>query len=157
MKKVLIALDYNPTAQIVAESGFSMAESMGAETILLHVISEAIHYSSTLYSPIVGFTGYTKLSPLELNNIETLRKASEHYLQEMKQHLGNKNIHTLVREGNLAETILNAAKENQADIIVMGSHSQKWLENTLMGSVAEKVLKHTTLPLMIVPNKKTDK
>ena len=156
MKKVLIALDYDPTAQSVAERGFLMADSMGAETILLHVISEPIHYSSALYSPILGFNGYIDLSPLELNNIDTLKKASEHYLQKMKQHLGNNGIHTLVRDGDFAETILNVAKEKHADIIVMGSHSRKWLENIIMGSVVEKVLKHTTLPLFIIPTKKTD-
>ena len=40
MKKVLIALDYDPTAQKVAETGFSLAKTMGAEVILLHVISD---------------------------------------------------------------------------------------------------------------------
>jgi nucleotide-binding universal stress UspA family protein len=40
MKKVLIALDYNPTAQKVAEVGFSMAKSMNAEVSLLHVIAD---------------------------------------------------------------------------------------------------------------------
>ena len=37
MKKILIALDYNPTAQKVAEVGFSMAKSMNAKVLLLHV------------------------------------------------------------------------------------------------------------------------
>ena len=41
-KKVLIALDYNPTAQKVAEVGFSMAKSMNAEITLLHVISDPV-------------------------------------------------------------------------------------------------------------------
>jgi len=35
----------------------------------------------------------------------------------------------------------------------MGSHSRKWLENILIGSVDEKVLHHTTIPLFIVPTK----
>ena len=39
MKKVLIALDYNPTAQKVAEHGFELATAMKAEIILLHVIT----------------------------------------------------------------------------------------------------------------------
>jgi hypothetical protein len=42
----------------VAEVGFSMAKSMNAEVILLHVISDPIYYSSTEYSPIMGLTGY---------------------------------------------------------------------------------------------------
>ena len=57
MKKVLIALDFNPTAQKVAEIGFSMAKSMNAEVILLHVITDPVFYSTAGYSPIMGFTG----------------------------------------------------------------------------------------------------
>ena len=61
MKKVLIALDYNPTAQKVAEAGFSMAKAMNAEVILLHVISDPVYYSSTEYSPIMGFNGFMEM------------------------------------------------------------------------------------------------
>jgi nucleotide-binding universal stress UspA family protein len=50
---------------------------------------------------------------------------------------------------------LEAAKEQHADFVVLGSHSQKWLENVIMGSVAEKVLRLTTIPLHIIPTKKT--
>jgi len=43
-----------------------------------------------------------------------------------------------------------------ADIIVMGSHSRKWLESIIMGSETEVVLKKTVIPLFIVPTKKQD-
>jgi len=58
MKKILIAIDYDPTAQKVAEEGFELAKTMGAEVVLLHVIADPVYYSSTDYSPIMGFTGY---------------------------------------------------------------------------------------------------
>jgi len=53
VKKVLIALDYDPTAQKVAEKGFVLAKTMGAEVILLHVITDPVYYASTEYSPIM--------------------------------------------------------------------------------------------------------
>lgn len=155
MKKVLIALDYNPTAQKVAEVGFSMAKAMNAEVILLHVISDPVYYSTTEYSPIMGFNGYLETAQLQLNSDGALKKATQHFLNKSKNHLGDKSIKTLVKEGDFAETILTTAKELNADIIVMGSHSRKWLENILMGSVTEKVLHNTSIPLFIVPTKKT--
>ena len=156
MKKVLIALDYNPTAQKVAEIGYSIAKAMKAEVILLHVILDPVYYSSEEYSPIMGmsFTGYKNMDLLQLENVEGLKKASQLFLDKSKHHLGDKTIETLVREGNCAETILKAADELHIDIIVMGSHSRRWLENILMGSVAEKVLHHSTIPLFIIPTKK---
>jgi len=156
MNKVLIALDYNPTAQKVAEVGFSMAKSMNAEVILLHVITDPVFYSTSGYSPIMGFRGYIDMSPMQLDSIDGLKNASLQYLDKSKQHLGDKTIQTIVKEGDFADSILETAKELHADIIVVGSHSRKWLENILMGSVTEKVLHHTSIPLFIVPTKKRD-
>jgi nucleotide-binding universal stress UspA family protein len=154
MKKVLIALDYNPTAQRVAEIGFSMAQAMKAEVTLLHVVSDPVYYSSVEYSPIMGFNGFMETGQLQWNSIEALKQASLHFLDKVRHHLGEKTIHTLVEEGDFADSILKTAKEMHADVIVMGTHSRKWLENIVMGSVAEKVLHHSTLPVFIIPTKK---
>jgi nucleotide-binding universal stress UspA family protein len=89
-----------------------------------------------------------------LESIDGLKKASLQYLDKTKQHLGDKTIQTIVKEGDFADTILETAKEIHAEIIVVGSHSRKWLENVVMGSVTEEILHHTTIPLFIVPTKK---
>jgi nucleotide-binding universal stress UspA family protein len=154
MKKILIALDYGPTAQKVAEEGYKLAKTSGAEVTLLHVVSDATYYSSTDYSPIMGFTGYVNTNPLDLNTIEVLKKASLKFLDKTRTHLGDTTIRTMVAEGDFANTILRSAKSVNANIIVLGSHSRKWLENIVMGSVAEEVLRHTAIPLFIIPTKK---
>lgn len=154
MKKVLIAMDYDPTAQKVAEVGFSMAKAMNAEVILLHVMTEPVYYSSPEFSPIMGFSGFIDMKKKLSDNLEELKNATQDFLDKSKQHLGDKTIQTLVVEGDIAESIIKTAKKSHADIIVMGSHSKKWLENILMGSVTEKVLHHTSIALFIVPTKK---
>jgi len=154
MKKVLIALDYDPTAKKVAEVGFDFAKAMGAEIVLLHVVSDPVYYSSTDYSPIMGFTGYMNMDPLQLNAVEELKNASLKFLDKTRSHLGDANIQTAVEEGDLASTILKTAKKLEADVIVIGSHSQKWLENIVMGSVTEEVLRQSVIPLFIIPTRK---
>lgn len=153
-KKVLIALDYDNTAQRVAEEGYSMARAMKAEVVLLHVISDPTLYSAPGHVTIMGFAGHVGVDPIQTESIDGLRKASQFYLDKSKIHLGDESIITLVKEGGLAESVLSAAEEINADIIVMGSHSRKWMENIIMGSVTEKVLRHTLIPLFIVPTKK---
>jgi nucleotide-binding universal stress UspA family protein len=153
IKKVLIALDYDPTAQKVAETGFSLAESMKAEAILLHVIADATYYSALEYSRIEGSMGFSKNELLHLFD-DGLKKAMKHYLDKTKQHLGDETIKTLVKEGDFAESILKAAKDQHVDIIVMGSHSRRWLDEILVGSVTEKVLHQSSIPLFIIPTKK---
>jgi nucleotide-binding universal stress UspA family protein len=154
MKKVLIALDYNPTAQKVAETGYSLAKALNAKVILLHVITDPMFYATSEFSPIMGYNGYVDVSPTILESIDGLKDASLQYLDKTKQHLGDDTIQTLVEEGDTAKTILNTAENQHADVIVMGSHSQKWLENIVMGSVTEKVLNLSSVPLFIIPTKK---
>ncbi len=156
MKKVLIALDYDPTAQRVAEIGFSMATAMKAEIILLHVIADPTFYSSLEYSPITGFVGYMDLSNLQSNGVDGLNNASLQYLEKIKQHLGLKTIKTIIKEGDSAESILASAKELHVDMIVMGSHSRRWLEKILVGSVTQKVLNQTIVPILIIPTKQKE-
>jgi nucleotide-binding universal stress UspA family protein len=155
VSKVMISLDYNPTAQKVAEAGFLLAKSMNAEVVLLHVITDPVFYSTAGYSPIMGFTGYGYIGVEQLESVDELKKASLQYLEKSKQHLGDNNIQTMVKEGDFADTILETAKEVNSDIIVIGSHSRKWLENIVMGSVTEKVLRQTSIPLFIIPTKKS--
>ena len=153
MKKILIAIDYDPTAQKVAEEGFELAKTMGAEVVLLHVIADPVYYSSTDYSPIMGFTGYLDTDLLQLSTIDELKKASLHFLEKTRIHLGDPNIDIIVEEGDFAKTILKTAKHLNVSTIVMGSHSRKWLENIVMGSVTNDVLHRSSIPLFIVPTK----
>jgi nucleotide-binding universal stress UspA family protein len=156
MKKVLIALDYDQSAQKVAEEGYKLAKAMVAEVVLLHVMTEPAYYASTAYSPVMGFGGFGDMDFLQPDIIEELKKVSINFLEKSKHHLGDDTIQTLIKEGNVADTINEAAKELHADIVVIGSHSRKWLESIVMGSVTEKVLHHTLVPLFIIPTKKQD-
>ncbi|HZL08559.1 MAG TPA: universal stress protein [Prolixibacteraceae bacterium] len=154
MKKVLIALDYDPTAQKVAEEGFSMAKAMNAGVLLLHVITDPVYYASTEFSPVMGLAGYMDPALLPIADVTGLKKAAQFFLDKSKLHLGDKAIQTVVEEGDFSDAILKVATDSHADIIVMGSHSRKWLENIVMGSVTEEVLRQTTIPLFIIPTKK---
>ena len=153
MKKILIALDFNPTAQKVAEVGYSLGKSLGAEVVLLHVLVDPLYYSTIENFPIAGYTG-SLITPLQIVDTDVTKNESRLFLDKIKHHLGDDSIQTLVKEGDFADMILKSAKEWHADMIVMGSHSQRWLEEILMGSVTEQVLHHTTIPLFIIPTHK---
>jgi nucleotide-binding universal stress UspA family protein len=154
MKKILIALDYHPTAEKVAEIGYTFARGLGAEVTLLHVISDPVYYSSTEYSPIMGYTGFLDASPFPTDTVGALKKASMNYLDKTRHHLKDANIEIRVEEGDLAKVIIKTATEIHADIIVMGSHGRRWLEEILIGSATEEVLHQSKIPLLIIPTKK---
>lgn len=153
MKKVLIALDYDPVAQKIAESGYALAKAMHAQVILLHIVSDAAYYSSLNYSPMMGFDSFNNFDIVQTGAIEELRKAALNFLQESKTHLKDDTIETVIREGDFGDCILDTAKEVNADVIVMGSHGRRGLDKILLGSVAEKVLHKSSIPLFIIPTK----
>jgi len=151
MKKVLIAIDDSPIAQKIAKTGYALAQATGAQTILLHVVSDVPFYSSFKYSPVIGFEGFNKA--IESVTWQQLEEVAGNFLDNLKEILGDQNIETLVKQGDFGNTILETAKEEGADMIVMGTHGRRGLEKILVGSVAEKVLQRTLIPLFIVPAK----
>jgi nucleotide-binding universal stress UspA family protein len=153
INKVLIALDLDQTAKKVAETGCSLAQSVGAEIVLLQIISDPVYQSLKEHVTITGFAGFKAKVPLKLDSIDELKIVAQHFLDSLKRHLGIAAIQTLVKEGDAAESILKTAKSLHADIIVIGSHSLKEPGNEDSGKVAEKVLDQTSIPLFIVPVK----
>ena len=152
-KKVLIALDYNPTAKKVAEVGYSIANAMGADCLLVHILSTPIIYTSVNYDPIMGFSGFEALENYQLN-ADLLSKSANKYLDKVKKHLGDSNVETIVKDGEFDDQIMETAFNYNADLIVMGTHSQQWLEKILVGSTTESIIQISKIPIVIVPTKK---
>lgn len=59
IKKVLIAIDYDPSSEKIAQQGLHFAKAMGTQAILIHVIADSNYYSSLEYSPVFGFWALT--------------------------------------------------------------------------------------------------
>ena len=85
-------MDYDPTAQKVAEEGFSLVTSMKARMMLVHVITDPVYYSSTAYSPIISFGGFIDRDFLQSDVNDGLNKASQNFLNKSKQYLGDESI-----------------------------------------------------------------
>lgn len=156
IKKILIALDYNTTAQKVAETGYFFSVAMNAQVILLHVIAQHDTFAIPEYSPVIGHLALKTPDNKKLIPNDRLKIATRHFLEKSKLRLGDENIQTVVAEGDSADEILRTAERLNVDLIVIGSHNGKWFNKILFGSVTQKVLNHSPIPLYIVPVKKTN-
>ena len=156
LRKILIALDYDPTAQKVAEVGYSLAMSLEAEVVLVHVISDPLNYNSSKQFTVMGFAGYQNSSSEVTNDAGELRKESQLFLDKSKHHLGSRSIKTMIKVGNLAESILQAAEEVHADIIIIGSYKHKSNNQAETGNITYKVLESASIPLFIIPITKSN-
>jgi nucleotide-binding universal stress UspA family protein len=151
MKKVLIAIDYNPCAQKIAETGFTFARAMNAEICILHAIADIAYYSME-YSPIMGFEGFGP--ECSFNTLEEQEKEAKRFLGAVVAHLGDTSIKTKVVDGRTSEAILQYAADYKADLIIMGAQNHNGFEKLIMGDVVAKVLKHSAIPILIVPTDK---
>lgn len=128
MKKILIAIDYNPSAEKVAEAGYAIAKAMQAAITLIHVITEPAYYAIG-YSPIMGYQGGYTSGTIAV--VEDIKKEASNYLDKVVRHPGDKNISTMVLEGETEDSIMQYGEKWNADLIVIGSHRHKGLDKLL--------------------------
>ena len=151
MKKVLIAIDYNPVSEKVAKAALELVSSLDVDICLIHVLAEVSYYG-TDFPTFMGYDGYTGMGP-DFNMALEMRKVAEEFLEKAAEHIDHPSVTTHLAEGDTANAILDYATEWKADLIVMGTHSHSALEKLLMGTVAEKVLEKTRVPVYMVPVK----
>lgn len=148
MQKVLIAIDYNPVSEKVAEAGYQLAKKLGAQVCLIHVVADVSYYS-TQYPTFMGYEGYGMTADLTVAS--EMRKYAEEFLESAASHLKDPSVSTFLAEGDTANAVLDYADEWNADLIVMGTHSHSTLEKLFLGTVASKVLEKTNIPVHMVP------
>jgi len=78
-------------------------------------------------------------------------KFREHYVKKLENGITFEIVTISGREDN---EILEFAKKENVDIIVMGTHGRTGIEHVFFGSVAEKVLRHSPFPVFVIPCKK---
>ena len=148
MKKILIAIDYTPAAEKVAETGYALGKALKAEIVIVHVITEAAFYAMD-YSPIMGYTGIYTSGAAEV--VDDIPKEAERFLAATVKHLGDACVGTKVLQGETADAIIDYSIEWEADLIVLGSHSRHGLSRLFGTDLATHILKHSKIALLAIP------
>jgi nucleotide-binding universal stress UspA family protein len=152
MKKILIAIDYAPSAQKVAEKGYEIGKALNAKITLLHVIEDTNYYAS-VYDPIMGFGGFNDAIKLNADVSLSIEKYAKQFLTKTTMHLEDNEIHTSVLHGDITDNILGKVQKEHFDMIVLGTKSKGGIEEFFLGSTAHKIIKHSTVPIYIIPTK----
>jgi len=139
-KKILIAIDNSAHSMKAAKAGFALAHALRATFGLLYVVDK----SKEVISADLGITPQQSGTVL-LNEAE---KTIEQYI---RLYNGVDRIERFTPEGFPEEEIINISKEWEADLIIMGTHGRTAIGKILTGSVAEFVIRHSTIPVLITP------
>ena len=133
---VLVAVDFEEASRRAIEVARSLAGPLGAELCLLPVYQ----------LPVYTYPGFEPSSlPLLTQEISL---AAAGALDELAAAVSVSR--TLLREGEPAAEILAAAREVGAVMIAMGTHGRRGLAHALLGSVAEKVVRESDVPVLTV-------
>ena len=114
----------------------------------------ALHLVRIIEAPVVRVPGPDV--PLDYGLVgeytDAMKDEATQYLAGMTETLGRRGITVTseVREGRISDEILAAADEQRSDLIVMSTHGRGGISRLFFGSVAEKVLHESTLPLLLV-------
>ncbi|MCG8554413.1 MAG: universal stress protein [Proteobacteria bacterium] len=140
---ILLGTDFSPAAESAAKLAVQLANLTRARITAVHV------YSPALLGPPPGLT------TLERSSQETqfaLEKALTQALEKLRDDQIKEVADTqikLIAEDSPADALTKYAKDNGVDLIVVASHGRTGLAHLLIGSVAEKVVRHSPCPVIV--------
>lgn len=132
--KILLPLDWSDCAMGAVEYVEHLKNQQAQEIIIAHVMDEhTLQYS-------------------DAGTIEEFRKKDLERLEHTKTRLLLAGFHarTHLHFGTPHNEIVRISKEENVSLIVMGHHGKGWLKNLLVGSTTERVLRHSTVPVLVV-------
>jgi nucleotide-binding universal stress UspA family protein len=137
-EKALIAVDEDPIAARAAEVGVDLARSLHAQIALIYAIDP-----SSIFAPEAGMAA----DELAL----TAERDGMRVMADFRARLpaGTQALQ-FIPQGQAGTEIIKAAREWEADLIVIGSHGRRGITRALVGSVAEAVMRHAPCPVLVV-------
>lgn len=144
MKKILVPTDFSPQAENALKVAVQMAKRFNSEIFLLHMLE----------LPLVNTNTVSGSSTNELPEALFFMKLAKKRFKELmtQDYLKGIKIHETVEFHQAFEGIMEMSQKHNCDIIIMGSHGATGLKEIFIGSNAEKVVRNSTIPVMIIKN-----
>jgi nucleotide-binding universal stress UspA family protein len=165
VKKILFPTDLSQHARYAFNFAASLADHYGASIAILHVFEQMPGF---IESSLSGLLGEKKWEEIRKQNEEEAREiligkkrdkvmieqALKSFAQEAKNDEPWRNVATdeiVVKEGHIADEIVEQAASSGCDLIVMAYYSRNMVADAMMGSVTRRVLRRSKKPVLLVP------
>jgi nucleotide-binding universal stress UspA family protein len=139
LERILVPTDFSDSARRALAYGCSFSREYQAELLLLHVVENlTVGYASDLFPvPLIEvfeeISGYARA---ELGKLAETARGKGLAVRE------------LLRQGKPSAEIVAAAREERADLIVLGTHGKGMLDKAIFGSTAERVIRKAPCPVL---------
>ena len=146
VKNIVTPVDFSDNSKLIAESAAFMAGSLKATLILLFVVQKFEDYSGF-------FVPQMSIPDFEQDLYTQAEEKMEAFSQEIGEFAKTQGVTEVVGKvlvGDVAEQIVDFASEQPGGLIAMGTHGYKGLEKIMFGSVADKVVKSASCPVLTI-------
>ena len=142
LKRILLPTDFSEHSSLPLRYACAFAEQFGAELHLLHVLQDLV--------AMVPEPGLAFLPPGDF--MREMQESAQQALAKLPDPdwAKGKSIVRATRQGPPFLEIVRYAKENEIDLIVLGTHGRGGLAHVLLGSVAEKVVRKAPCPVLTI-------
>jgi nucleotide-binding universal stress UspA family protein len=141
-KKILVPVDFGESSKLALELALDLAKQYGAELTLLH----------TWEIPVYGygameFSAMDMLTPIQGAATEQLNALVAEVRRQLPETKG------MLARGVPWREVLSAIEQNKPDLVVMGTHGRRGVGRAILGSVAEKIVRLSPVPVLTVRSK----
>jgi nucleotide-binding universal stress UspA family protein len=146
VKNVVTPVDFSDNSKLIAESAVFMAGSFKATLVLLFVVQKFEDYSGF-------FVPQMSIPDFEQDLFTQAQEKMHSFCDELEAFAKEKGVAAVTGKilvGDVAEQIVEFSNEKQDGLIVMGTHGYKGLEKIMFGSVADKVVKTASCPVLTI-------
>ena len=142
MKRILVPTDFSKHAEYALRVAAQIAKKNNSEICLLHML-ELPHQASDAVSAGSAIPQIMFFKDLAINKLETLMESD--FLEGI-------TVSEIIQFEKAFDGIMEISKKNNVDLIVMGSHGASGYEEMFIGSNAEKVVRASEVPVLVIKN-----
>jgi nucleotide-binding universal stress UspA family protein len=143
IRRILVPVDFSPCSRAALDYAVDLATVFSAEVEVLHVWEPPLYLSPEM---LVNVAGRPPISLSEFAQTAAGRQMDELLASVEKRGV---RVHGRLAYGVTTETILHSAAED-CDLVVMGTHGRTGFAHLVLGSVAERVVRHAACPVLTI-------
>jgi nucleotide-binding universal stress UspA family protein len=143
IKKIIVGTDFSTQAESAVDHSMAIARHVGAEVVLMHALS--------MPEPDYALPYPVSTPAIYVDQVESIIKEARGKLDEMRERLIGQGVEvSKVFVNDMADRgIVAVAKESDADLVLVGSHGRTGISRFLLGSIAEKVVRHAECDVLV--------
>jgi nucleotide-binding universal stress UspA family protein len=145
LKKVLVATDFGPASESALRYAQALARGFDAELHVLHVVENIL-------TRVMDGYGYAGISPEVQRDLEHAGRNQTEALLSDEDRRELNAVAATITSNSPADAIVDYARKNSIDLIVLGTHGRGTIAHLFMGNVAERVVRISPCPVLTVRN-----